>query len=113
VLDARIAATFSQEPFVAAQEEIGAMNANLIESSFEVAVQTLAAERLRSAPYRSLRSVDCAFRGGVLTLRGRLESFYLKQMAQACVSPIEPVHIVDNQIEVVEIDPRASGPMEN
>ncbi len=62
--------------------------------------------RLRRRPYRALHQVCCSYRDGVLTLRGRLPSYYLKQIAQTAVAGIEGVRRIDNQIEVA---PRLPG----
>ena len=61
----------------------------------------LAEGRLRGKPYLALRNVSCDCRGGVLVLRGRLPSYYLKQVAQEAVVRLEGVKGVENQIEVV------------
>jgi osmotically-inducible protein OsmY len=63
-------------------------------------VAELAEGLLRHRPYRALHEVCCAYREGVLTLRGYLPSYYLKQVAQAAVAGIEGVQRIDNQIEV-------------
>ncbi len=63
--------------------------------------EELAESSLRRSAYLALRQLSCEFRAGVLTLRGRLPSYYLKQMAQAAVAAVEGVERVDNQIEVV------------
>jgi osmotically-inducible protein OsmY len=60
------------------------------------------AERaLRSSPYLALRNVTCDCRDGVLTLRGCLPTYYLKQVAQAVVARLEGVRQVVNEIQVV------------
>jgi osmotically-inducible protein OsmY len=51
-------------------------------------------------PYHALRNVSCEYRDGVLTLRGRLPSYYLKQVAQTAVAHTAGVQRVDNAIEV-------------
>ena len=61
----------------------------------------LAERALRSSPYLALRNVACDYRGGVLTLRGCLPTYYLKQVAQAVVARVEGVRYVVNEIEVV------------
>jgi hypothetical protein len=60
----------------------------------------LAERALRSSPYLVLRNVACQHHDGVLTLRGCLPSYYLKQVAQAVVAPIEGVRLVVNEIQV-------------
>jgi osmotically-inducible protein OsmY len=42
---------------------------------------------------------------GVLRLRGRVPSYYLKQLAQAAAANMEGVKRIENHIEVVR-DPR-------
>ena len=68
-------------------------------------LQELAEGCLRRNPYLALRNVSCDCRGGVLVLRGRLPTYYLKQVAQEAVAHLEGVQGVDNRIEVV---PRAN-----
>jgi osmotically-inducible protein OsmY len=59
-----------------------------------------AERRLRQQPYLALREVSCACRDGVLTLRGHLPSYYLKQLAQEAVADTPGVGRVENQIDV-------------
>lgn len=56
--------------------------------------------RLRDSLYTILQYVQCEYHDGVLTLRGRVPSFYMKQMAQEVVSKLHSVHRVVNLIEV-------------
>jgi hypothetical protein len=60
-----------------------------------------AATRLRNSPYQALRDIVCELREGVLTLRGRVPSYYLKQLAQALLQDLADVSGVDNQLDVV------------
>jgi CheY-like chemotaxis protein len=55
---------------------------------------------LRGHQYLALRRVSCEYRDGVLTLRGCLPSYYLKQLAQASVAGIQGVQRVRNEIAV-------------
>ena len=57
--------------------------------------------RLHGNGYRVLKNIACDYRDGVLTLRGRLPSYYLKQVAQETVARIAGVQRIDNQIEVL------------
>jgi osmotically-inducible protein OsmY len=57
--------------------------------------------QLLDNPYRALRRVEWDYRDGVLTLTGRLPSYYLKQLAQVAVAGVAGVEQVVNQIEVV------------
>jgi osmotically-inducible protein OsmY len=64
-------------------------------------VQTVE-RRLRESSYYYLRSIRCAFEAGVITLRGRVPTFYLKQTVQAIVEKIEGVEQVVNLVEVFD-----------
>jgi osmotically-inducible protein OsmY len=57
--------------------------------------------RLRGNAYLALRNVSCTYGHGVLTLRGSLPSYYLKQVAGVAVAEMEGVERVANEIEVV------------
>lgn len=61
----------------------------------------LAQRQLRRCPYRPLHYVSCEFRAGVLTLRGHLPTYYLKQVALAAVATVDGIQHIDDQIEVV------------
>jgi hypothetical protein len=57
---------------------------------------------LRRHPYLDLKQVSCDSQGGVLVLRGRLPTYYLKQVAQEVVAhQVQGVERIDNQIRVV------------
>jgi CheY-like chemotaxis protein len=64
-------------------------------------VGELAESRLRGHPYLALRHVSCEYHEGVLTLRGCLPTYYLKQVAQSAVATIDGVKQIDNEIEVI------------
>ncbi len=75
-----------------------------MESSFSTPyhdVTERARERLRQSPHLSVRSVSCEFDRGVLRLRGRLSSFYHKQLAQEAVARLSGVREVVNEVAVV------------
>ena len=55
---------------------------------------------MHQSPYFELHRVTCEFDRGVLTLRGRVPSYYLKQMAQALLDKLEGVSSLDNQLDV-------------
>ena len=57
--------------------------------------------RFRQSGYLALRDITCEVQGGVLSLRGRLSSFYLKQIAQAIAIEADGVRAVINEIEVI------------
>ena len=58
--------------------------------------------RLRESSYYYLRSIRCAFESGVITVRGRVPTFYLKQTVQAIVEKIDGVEQVINLVEVFD-----------
>jgi osmotically-inducible protein OsmY len=60
-----------------------------------------AESQLRSHSYLALKNISCEYCDGVLTLKGHLPTYYLKQMAQEVVAPTEGVERISNQIEVV------------
>lgn len=64
------------------------------------ALARLATLRLAESSHTSLRSVSCTDREGVLTLRGRVASYHLKQLAQSIVSKIDGVSEIVNCLEV-------------
>jgi osmotically-inducible protein OsmY len=58
-------------------------------------------QRLGSSGYLALRRIRCECVGDVLSLRGSVSSYYLKQMAQAIAGDVEGIRLVDNQIQVL------------
>jgi BON domain len=64
-------------------------------------VQTVE-RRLRESSYYYLRSIRCSHEGGVITLRGRVPTFYLKQTVQSIVEKIDGVEQVVNLVEVFD-----------
>lgn len=58
-------------------------------------------ERLRRSPYVPVQSLSCEFDRGVLRLRGRLSSFYQKQLAQETVAGLSGVEQVINEATVI------------
>lgn len=69
---------------------------------YEAVVASHAEMGLRRSSYRELRGISCYFHEGVLTLRGRLPSYYLKQVAQTLVVRTVAHCAVVNRIEVVD-----------
>ena len=63
-------------------------------------VQAEAQSRLRKSGYRELQLVSCEFHEGVLTLRGRVPSFYLKQVAQELIRRLDGAEEINNRVEV-------------
>lgn len=59
------------------------------------------AERIfRASPYHAIRSLKCDYREGILTIRGPLPSYHLKQTAQTVVRDLAGVQRIENLAEV-------------
>ena len=71
----------------------------LVKTEKEI-IQEEARTLLQESPYRELWEVTCDFHNGVLTLRGRVPSFFLKQVAQTIVFVMERVDKINNRLEV-------------
>ncbi len=65
-------------------------------------------QRLRASGYQELRSLACEYHEGMLILRGRLSSHFLKQLGQEAVRTQPGVKMIVNAIEVVTPRPEAS-----
>src|SRR5437764_990821 len=59
-------------------------------------------ERLRNSAYIELRGISWTINNKILCLRGRVSSYYVRQLAQACVQGLEGVEAIDNQLEVTD-----------
>jgi osmotically-inducible protein OsmY len=64
------------------------------------AVERKAQSRLADSPYYSLKQIFCEYHEGVLTLRGEVGSYYLKQLAQEMLLRLDQVEELVNHIEV-------------
>jgi hypothetical protein len=64
---------------------------------------------LRQSGYLALHAVACDSRGEVVYLRGRVPSYYLKQVAQAIAGRVKGVARVVNLIEVLTPERRGAG----
>ena len=67
----------------------------------EKAIQAMVASRLQHSGYVELRDISCHFHEGVLTLRGCVSSYYMKQLAQTLVLHLEGVQELNNRVEVL------------
>lgn len=56
---------------------------------------------LQGSRYLPLRDLHCDFHEGVLTIRGKVPTFYLKQLAQTVVRSVVHVEEINNHVEVV------------
>ena len=62
----------------------------------------------RQSPYRRLGQLMCEHHEGVVIIRGRLPSFYLKQIAQTLASKVDGVEEIINRTDVKEYPGNAS-----
>jgi osmotically-inducible protein OsmY len=70
-------------------------------------VGATAERRLHESPYFFLKGIRCSFDCGVLTLRGSVPLWQLKQFAEAIAARVEGVKYIDNQVQVA--DPEEAG----
>ncbi len=75
--------------------------------SAKCAVKAKAEALLRQTSYAALRHVACSLHDGVLTLRGHVPSYYLKQTAQTLLRSIDGVLKISNEIEVIPVSGRS------
>lgn len=64
-------------------------------------VQAEAQSRLRTSWYHELHVIACEVHEGVLTLRGRVSTYYMKQIAQTLIRGLDCVGEINNRLEVV------------
>ena len=60
-------------------------------------------QRLHARGYEELRSITCEYHEGMLILRGRLSSHYLKQLAQEAIRTQPGVTIIVNATDVATL----------
>lgn len=72
-------------------------------------LQIRAQQALAGSDYAELRQLDCEVFAGVLTLRGTVSSFYMKQLAQESLRGLDNVRYIANQVRVAD-RPSAAGP---
>ncbi len=70
----------------------------------EATIEAVVEARFRRSPYWDFGGVNCHFFEGVLTLRGHVRSYYIKQMAQELVRSIPTVEHIDNRLRVVSAE---------
>jgi hypothetical protein len=56
--------------------------------------------RLQATGRQGLRSVECQWQDGTLVLRGKVPTYYLKQLAQSLFVADPEIETVENQIVV-------------
>ena len=87
-------------PILASQDHASATST---ESRSAVEIEQVAREWIaENCPYHYyFRHVEFEFYKGVLTLHGRVHSFYLKQVLQSVLQELPEIERVDNHVEVV------------
>jgi hypothetical protein len=63
-------------------------------------IEGIVSHRVRLNPYFRRSTLRFDFDGGLLTVRGRVPSYYHKQLIQTIVKEIEGVERVDNCVDV-------------
>ena len=56
---------------------------------------------IKNCKYFEVRLVECELCEGLLFLRGRVSSFYLKQLAQEVVRSLDGIECIVNHVEVI------------
>lgn len=72
-----------------------------------------ARSRLHTSAYRQLHFVSCEFREGILTLHGRVSTWFLKQHAQTLARKVDGVEEINNQLEVAAPPLASSKPLKS
>jgi osmotically-inducible protein OsmY len=74
---------------------------NSMKSEFgTVALETRVQDAIRQNPYLAQRNLRCEAQEGRVVLRGRVKTFFQKQMAQEVVRNIDGITLVENFLEV-------------
>ena len=60
----------------------------------------IAQQRIKSSKYAEVRSIHCEAHAGILLLRGKVSSYYLKQVAQEVVRSVKGIEAIANRVEV-------------
>ena len=73
------------------------------DGELQARILALARQRLSSGcPYVFyFKGISCDYEDGVLTLQGRLPTYYLKQVLQTVLADVDGVVRIENQVDVV------------
>jgi len=66
------------------------------------AVAALCQQKLNASHYADLRQVVCHFHEGMLTMRGTVSTYYMKQLAYAAVRDVPGAESIVDRIEVAQ-----------
>jgi len=78
-----------------------------LDSSPDIAQTML--RRLATSMYVELRTIQCHFNRGVLTLTGLVPTFYLKQVLTSLAEGLEGVTRIENHVELVGFRARSEA----
>ena len=83
--------------------ERGAVSLRAREAVLRQRVETAAKKRLAEEHPHGFYfgQVECVFEDGVLRLRGRVPTYYMKQLLQSRLANIDGVDWIDNEVDVV------------
>jgi len=65
-----------------------------------ISIAEKAESRFHNADHLELRQIQCTFQHAVLTLRGSVSSFKVRQAALEMIKDLKGIDIIDNQIMV-------------
>lgn len=77
------------------------LNSSATASDGDWSVVDLVQQRLKESSHYYLRTISCEYDSGVLTLRGRVPTFYLKQTVQKLAEKVDGVEHIVNLVDVV------------
>lgn len=72
----------------------------MVWSALNSRVEEAVRNRLHESAYPSIKRIRCQFNNGILVLRGRLPSFFMKQVAQETVAGLDGIEEIINCVEV-------------
>lgn len=87
--------------------------ANQVQVVERCRVTEIVEKRLRESMYLSLRTVTCQFEDGLLTLRGIVPTFYVKQVILSLLEDLEPEGIKRIKDEIDVVNPRGLSSVRN
>jgi osmotically-inducible protein OsmY len=96
-------ATIRKRQHTAQPTDVPSANARYLTPSHE---DRLLAERvqaaLRASGYRALKGIRVSVRTQVVSLKGRVFSYHLKQLAQETALAVQGAHQIRNDLDVVQ-----------
>lgn len=93
------------------QSELKVSESPFVDAGPQSAVSDQAEAAIRQSRYSALRNVCCEYHEGVLTLRGAVPTYFLKQIAQSLVAAIPGVEAIHNRTKVGKETHRPHGPL--